>query len=168
MPFRSERSRVPNLLKIKDSDFYSNFAAELDSLAARSSALSTSYIESLDSIKEQIEKRRDDIFTPLEFKTSEFTEDALNAVRDSYEELRNESNRLTASLSADQSEARAALRLHEVYTFINDIKYGDECTVIETLNEAMGEAKEAKNTATEKVDPESVRPAPGSTSNPLT
>lgn len=147
-----ERSRVPNLLKIKNSDFYSNFTADLDSLAEQLSTLSESYSQSLDSIKEQIEKRIDDIFTPLEFKTSESIEDALNAVRDSYEELRNESNQLTASLSADQSEARAALRLHEVYTFINDIKYGDECTIIEALNVAMGEAKEAKNTAKEKVD----------------
>lgn len=147
-----ERSRVPNLLKIKNSDFYSNFTADLDSLAEELSTLSESYSQSLDSIKEQIEKRRDDIFTPLKFKTSESIEDALNAVRDSYEELRNESNQLKASLSADQSEARAALRLHQVYTFINDIKYGDECTTIEALNVAMGEAKEAKNTAKEKVD----------------
>jgi wobble nucleotide-excising tRNase len=147
-----ERARVPNLLKIKNSDFYSNFTADLDSLAEQLSTLSEFYSQRLDSVKEQIEKRRDDIFTPLEFKTSESIEDSLNAVRDSYEELRNESNQLTASLSADQSEARAALRLHEVYTFINDINYGDECTTIEALNGAMGEAKEAKNTAKEKVD----------------
>ncbi|NKZ41894.1 AAA family ATPase [Shewanella algae] len=147
-----ERARVPNLLKIKNSDFYSNFTADLDSLAEQLSTLSESYSQRLDSIKEQIEKRRDDIFTPLEFKTSESIEDALNTVRDSYEELRNESNQLTATLSADQSEARAALRLHEVYTFINDIKYGDECKTIEALNGAMGEANEAKNTAKEKVD----------------
>lgn len=147
-----ERARVPNLLKIKNSDFYSNFTADLDSLAEQLSTLSESYSQRLDSIKEQIEKRRDDIFTPLEFKTSESIEDALNTVRDSYEELRNESNQLTATLSDDQSEARAALRLHEVYTFINDIKYGDECKTIEALNGAMGEANEAKNTAKEKVD----------------
>jgi wobble nucleotide-excising tRNase len=147
-----ERSRVPNLLKIKNSDFYSNFTADLDSLAEQLSTLSTSYSQSLDSIKEQVEKRRDDIFAPLEFKTPESIEDALNAVRDSYEQLRNESNQFTASLSADQSEARAALRLHEVYTFINDIKYGDECTAIEALNEAMGKAEKAKNTVKEKVD----------------
>ena len=147
-----ERARVPNLLKIKNSDFYSNFTADLDSLAEQLSALSESYSQRLNSIKEQIEKRRDDIFTPLVFKTSESIEDALNTVRDSYEELRNESNQLTATLSADQSEARAALRLHEVYTFINDIKYGDECKTIEALNGAMGEANEAKNTAKEKVD----------------
>jgi len=147
-----ERSRVPNLLKIKNSDFYSNFTGDLDSLAEQLSTLSASYSECLGSIKEQIEKRRDDIFTPLEFKTPESVEEKLNAIRDSFEQLRNESNQFTASLSADQSEARAALRLHEVYTFINDIKYGDECTVIEALNEAMGKAEEAKNTVKEKVD----------------
>lgn len=147
-----ERSRVPNLLKIKNSDFYSSFTADLDSLAEQLSTLSVSYSKSLNSIKEQVEKRRDDIFTPLEFKTSETIEEALNAVRDSYEELRNESNQLTASLSADQSEARAALRLHEVYTFINDIKYEDECTAMQALDLAKGEAKEAKGTVEEKVD----------------
>jgi archaellum component FlaC len=60
-----ERARVPNLLKIKDSDFYSNFTSKLDSLAEQLSSQSDSYCASLDSIKEQIEKRKDDIFTPL-------------------------------------------------------------------------------------------------------
>ena len=147
-----DRSRVPNLLNIKNSDFYSNYTADLDSLTEQLSALSVSYSQSLDSIKEQVEKRRDNIFTPLKFKASESIEDALNAVRDSYEELRNKSNQLTVSLSSDQSKARAALRFNEVYTFINDIKYGDECTAIDALNVAMGEAEEAKNTAKDKVD----------------
>ncbi|MCG8611630.1 MAG: AAA family ATPase [Pseudomonadales bacterium] len=147
-----EQSRVPNLLKIKNSDFYSNFTADLDSLAEKLSTLSTSYSQSLNSIKEQVVKRRENIFAPLEFKTPKSVEEDLNAVRDSYEQLRNKSNQFTASLSADQSEARAALRLHEVYTFINDIKYGDECTAIKALNEAMSKAEKAKNTVKEKVD----------------
>lgn len=147
-----ERSRVPNLLKIKNSDFYSNFSADLDLLAEQLSTQSTSYCTSLDSIKKQVEKRKDDIFTPLEFNTPKSIEKDLNAVRDSYEQLRSKSNQFTASLSADQSKARAALRLHEVHTFINDIKYGDERTAIEELNGAMGKAEEAKNTVKEKVD----------------
>lgn len=146
-----ERSRVPNLLKIKNSEFYSNFTSDLDSLAEQLSNQSTSYCASLDSIKEQVEKRKDEIFTPLEFNSPESVEDALNAVRDSYEQLRKESNQFTASLSADQSEARAALRLHEVHTFVNDIKYENECTAIDALNEVMGKAEEARNTANEKV-----------------
>lgn len=147
-----ERARVPDLLKIKNSDFYSSYTADLDSLAEQFSNLSTSYSQSLDSIHKQVEKRRDEIFTPLEFKEPESVEEDLNTVRDSYEELRNESNQLTASLSADQYKARAALRLHEVYTFINDIKYEDECTTIEALNAAMNRAEEVKNYAKEKVD----------------
>lgn len=147
-----ERSRVSNLLKIKNSDFYSNFTANLDSLTEQLSTLSASYTQSLNSIKEQVEKRLDDIFAPLEFKTPESVEEDLNAIRDSYEQLRDESNKFTASLSAKQTDARTALRLHEVYTFINDINYGDERTAIEALNEAMGNAEEAKNTVKEKVN----------------
>ena len=147
-----ERSRIPNILKFKNSDFYSNFTADLDSLAEQLSAQSTSYCSSLDSIKEQVEKRKEDIFTPLEFAPPQSVEDALNTVRDSFEQLRSESNLFTDSLSADQSKARTALRLHEVYKFINDIKYGDECAAIDALNKAMGKAEEAKNTAKGKVN----------------
>lgn len=147
-----ERARVPNLLKIKNSEFYSNFTNELDLLTEQFSTQSASYCASLDSIREQAEKRKDDIFTPLSFDEPESIEDAFNAVRDLFEQLRNESNQLTASLSTDQSEARAALRLHEVHTFINDIKYEDECNAVDALNVAMGNSKEAKNTAKEKVD----------------
>lgn len=147
-----ERSRVPNLLKVKNSDFYSNYTADLDSLTEQWSTLSMSYIDSLDSITEQIERRKDDIFTPLEFNRPDSVEKDLNAARGLYEKLRNESNNFTASLSSDQSEARGALRLNEVYTFITDIKYEEENAAIESLNEAMGLAKEARNSAKEIVD----------------
>lgn len=53
-----ERSRLPSLLKIKNSDFYSNFTMDLDSLSEQLSAKSAAYCESLDSIKEQAEKRK--------------------------------------------------------------------------------------------------------------
>jgi wobble nucleotide-excising tRNase len=146
-----EQSRVPNLLKIKNSDFYYKFTDDLDSLAEQLSTLSTSYIQSLDSIKEQVEKRRDDIFAPLEFKTPESVEEKLNAIRDSYEQLRKKSNKSTASLNTKQSEARAALRLHEVHTFINDIKYREMCMEIHKLKTDMDKAQQDKNTAEKKV-----------------
>ncbi len=149
---KREQSRVSNLLIIKNSDFYSNFAPDLDSLAEQLTTLTRSYNECLDLTKEQIEKRRDDIFAPFEFKPSTSVEEDLNSVRDSYEQIRNKSNQLTVSLSSDQSEARAALRLHEVYTFVNDIKYEDECKAIEELNEAMGKAEAAKKTVKDTVD----------------
>lgn len=147
-----EQSGVSTLLKIRNSSFYSNFTVDLDPLSEQLLALSRSYRESLDFIKEQVKKRIDDIFMPFEFKEPESVEKDLNTVRDSYEQLRKKSNQYTASLSADQSEARAALRLHEVYTFINDIRYGEERTTIAALNEAMGKAEETKKTVKDKVD----------------
>lgn len=147
-----EKSRIPNLLKIKNSDFYSNFSSDLETLGKQFSAQSTAYCKTLESIKEQLEKRKSDIFTSLTFDDPTSVEQDLNAVRDSYEELRNESNQFTASLSAQQSEARAALRLHEVFTFITDIKYADECKAIEILKEAMDKAEKAKKVAKTEVD----------------
>lgn len=149
---KRERSRFPSLFKIKNSDFYSNFTTNLDSLVEQLSAQSDSYCASLDSIKEQIENRKNDIFTHLLFDEPDSVDNSLNAVRDSYEKLRNKSNQFTASLSTDQSKACAALRLHEVHTFINNIKYEDECTAIDVLNGEMGKAEEAKNTINEKVE----------------
>lgn len=147
-----EQSRIPNLLKIRSSDFYSNFTTDVDLLAQQLSAQSSSFFESLDSIKEQIEERKKDIFTPLVFKEPESVEEALNAVRDSFEKLRKESNQFTSSLSSDQTQARSALRLHEIYTFVNDIKYEGECTAIEALNEEIKIAEKAKRTVKEKFD----------------
>ncbi|CCO21988.1 AAA family ATPase [Maridesulfovibrio hydrothermalis] len=147
-----EKSRIPNLLKIKSSDFYSNFSSDLETLGKQFSAQSTAYCKTLESIKEQLEKRKSDIFTPLIFDDPTSVEQELNAVRDFYEELRNESNQFRASLSAQQSEARAALRLHEVFTFITDIKYADECKAIEALKKAMDKAEKAKSTAKAEVD----------------
>lgn len=147
-----ERERVPNLLKIKNLEFYSNFNGDLNSLTEQFSTHSDSYCSSLNSIKEQIESRKNDIFTPLSFDEPGSVEDDLNAVRDSLEQLRKKSNQTTASLSVNQSKARADLRLHEVHRFINDIKYEDECKAIAALNEAMGNAEEVKNNAKGKVD----------------
>ncbi len=147
-----EQSRVPNLLKIRNSDFYSNFTTDLNSLENQLTAQSASYCASLDSIKEQVERRKNDIFSPLTFNEPESVEDSLNSVRDSFEKLRSESNQFTASLSSDQLQARSALRLHEVFTFINDIKYENECTAIDALTKEMSIAENAKRSEKEKVD----------------
>ena len=146
-----ELSQVPNLLKIKNSDFYSNFSPDLESVENRLSVLSTSYCENLGTIKKLVERRKDNIFSPFEFYAPESVEDDLNGVRDLFEQLRNKSNESTASLSTKQSTARTDLRLHEVYTFIKDIKYKDECTAIDLLHDAMSQAQETMDSVREKI-----------------
>ncbi len=147
-----ERLYIPNLLKIKNSDFYSNFEKKLDLLKERIQCLSISYSETLGILEEQIKKRLDDIFVPINFIEPESVEEALNNLRDLYEELRNNSNKYTVSLSEDQGKANTALRLHEVYTFIKNINYDDENKTISLLRESMIKAEETKNSAKSLVD----------------
>lgn len=149
---KNERMRVPNLLKIKNSDFYITFTKSLDELSEELSNLTKCYIQSLDVVIAQVEKRRSDIFTPFEFKAPNSIEDDLNKVRDVYEQLRKRSNEFTASLSSAQGKARDDLRLHEVYTFITDIKYTDEIICIETLATSLKNAEGIKDTAQQKVN----------------
>ncbi len=141
----SEKTRVPDLLIINNSDFYSNFTQNLYMLKYRFSTCSSDYCNALESIKEQLKKRINSIFTPLSFNKPSFVEGTLSKIRDSYEELRNESNQLTSSLSDKQSNARKVLRLHEVSKFITYIKYHDEYNAIQTLKDKMEESKKDKD-----------------------
>lgn len=147
-----EKAHVPELLKINSSEFYSNFANDLKSLSEKLSTHTASYCVSLDAIKDQVQKRKDDILTPISFNEPIYVEGALNAVRDVFEQLREKSNQFTASLSIGQANARNALRLHEIHKFANDIKYEDECKAIAILKEAMRKAEEIKEKAKENIN----------------
>ncbi len=145
---QSEKDRIPTLLKINNSEFYSNFHEGLDVLKEDLSTNAASYLTSLDIIEKQVKCRKEDIFNDALFEEPKSAEAELNTVRLSFEQHREEANQSTASLSADQLKARDALRLHEVYTFINDISYEDECKSIDELKEDQviaARLKTAKN-----------------------
>ncbi|MCC1497952.1 AAA family ATPase [Alcanivorax sp. 1008] len=147
-----EKKRVPELLKIKQSDFYSSFEKELNGLSEKYTKLSGKYVSSLDEIKQQLEKRKNDIFSAESFSEPASFESDLIALRDEYEKIRLASNGVASELGAKQSAARLALRLHEVYTFINDIKYSDEVDEIETLRQAFENAGSVRDAERAKVD----------------
>ena len=146
-----ERDRVSNLLEVKKLDLYSNFTSKLYELSELLSITSKKHCENLSHIKQQIHKRKGNIFMPLEFSLLESVEGELNYVWDSLNNLIDKSNEFTSTLNIEQSQARRALRLQEVYKFKNDIKYEDEVIVIKTLKEEEAEAERLKKIATEKV-----------------
>lgn len=141
---QKEKDRLPSLLKISNSEFYSNFHENLDILKEEFSSLTASYLETLDAIEDQVKSRREDIFKDILFEEPNSVEAELNNTRLSFEQYRDKANQSTASLSSDQLNARDALRLHEVYTFINDISYIDECKEIENLKEKQTTAARLK------------------------
>ncbi|MCP3944148.1 MAG: AAA family ATPase [Desulfobacteraceae bacterium] len=141
---KTEKSRIPSLFKIKSSDFYYNFSSDIEKLSGQFDTQSTAYCETLEALKTQLKKRKNDIFTPKTFSEPNSEEKSLASIWDSLDKLRNKSNKFTTFLSDQQKEARAKLRLHEVFTFTNDINYGDEQQRIETLKEKMESVKQTK------------------------
>ena len=83
----AERERIPNLLKIKPSDFYSKFSEDAQKLAEKFSAASTNYLANLNSIKKQLEQRKTNPLTPILFDKPMSVENTLNEVRESYKKL---------------------------------------------------------------------------------
>ena len=135
-----EKERIPNLIKIRNSEFYSSFHEELGVLEEKRVTYSNRYLASIAEIEKQVEIRKKDIFNEVEFITPIPEDSKLNDVRTEFEQIRYRANQLTESLSSDQSNARTSLRLHEVDTFLNDINYINECIDIETLKVNKNEA----------------------------
>ena len=142
-----EKTHAPKLLSIKTNNFYSNFNSDLEKLKEQFDANSISYIESLDVLKSQLEKRKNDIFNSRTFVEPVSVEQSFSGIRRRYEILRDQSNRFTKALSGKQSKARTELRLHEVFTFVNAINYSGQHESIEILSEALRKAETAKKGA---------------------
>ena len=142
-----EKTHAPKLLSIKTNNFYSNFNSDLEKLKEQFDANSISYIESLDVLKSQLEKRKNDIFNSRIFVEPVSVEQSFSGIRRRYEILRDQSNRFTKALSGKQSKARTELRLHEVFTFVNAINYSGQHESIEILSEALRKAETAKKGA---------------------
>jgi wobble nucleotide-excising tRNase len=148
----SEKKRIPSLIKINSSNFYSSFQSESDQLKTSFESTVKDFCSSLNTLAKQLQLRKKDIFNPATFNEPQNLTQELNSIRDRYEDLRNRSNHFTNSLSAKQSEARAYLRLHEVHTFIVDIKYSDECEGIEKLKTEFEKVEESKKTVKDLAD----------------
>lgn len=148
----SEKNRMTTLITFNANAFYSSFSGEIEGLKINFESAVKKYGQALQSLEEILNKRMGDIFRPIGFfDTKDFSVE-LDDIRTKYEDLRNQSNKFTNSLSSKQSESRAALRLHEVYTFIINIKYSDECVTIENLKHKFEMAQEARDSAQRLVD----------------
>lgn len=147
-----ENTRIPTLITIKTSDFYTNFASQIDELKISFEKTAKNYCTTLQSLKDILKQRKSDIFTPVTFSRPQKFSQALNVIRDKYENFRNQSNHFTNSLSSKQSEAHIALRLHEVHSFVVDIKYSTECKTIEQLRQKFETAQEEQNSVQELVN----------------
>lgn len=122
------------------SDYYSKFHTQIETLFRQYSSACDIYTSSLSELLEQLQNRLDNLINPFEFKQPASLENEINSIWDQLEAIRTESNEYTNSLSTEQTKAKAALRLQEVYEFIDTIQYEEQLEAINRLSILKGEA----------------------------
>jgi wobble nucleotide-excising tRNase len=146
-----ESKRVHSLILFNSMDFYSTYRAEVENLKIEFDSSSIKYIDSLSQLIEMLKVRLSNIFKPFSFEIIEDVSKQLENIRFRFETLGTESNNYTKTLSKKQQEAKIALRLHEVFNFIRDIKHSDELLKIEELRTIESTVKTKQVIAQSKV-----------------
>lgn len=128
-------------LSIDKNLFYSTFHTQLDGLSVQS--LKENIKKSLDSLKEQLQSKKDDLFGTKTFiPVTDYTND-LESFSKGYNEIVAQNNQFTKELKDKRAEAQTSLRLYEIYNFVGTIDYKGSQENIKQL-EAQKNAKETE------------------------
>jgi len=133
--------------KINMSLFYSKFHEQCNQIQAEYNELIKVYINSLESLKSQLNNRKNDLLNEKEFIDINENSSELLATLEKYEMLRVEVNSFSERLTTEKQKAQENLRLKEVYNFILTIDYinkVDEISALEKEKNEAGEKRESK------------------------
>jgi wobble nucleotide-excising tRNase len=146
-----EKDLISKGFQPRADNFYSKFQLRLNALSNSYKEAAEKYCTALDKLREQLIIRQNDIFNPNVFKAPIDVTNELLVVWDDYEKVRIDSNDFTDSLNSEQASGRTLLRLNEVYHFISDIKYSEECERIKELKELLDEVEVRKKLLDEEI-----------------
>jgi len=136
----TEIESCDSVLCVSEEDFYSAIRPRLAEEAKALDEALRGYISSLHSVITSLTARRKDIFSVVTLDTEIDTapvDTAVSAIND----LIDENNTKSDSLSTDQAQARLELRLNEVASFIRDIGLEAEEEAIENLKVSVASAQ---------------------------
>ncbi|MDO8549466.1 MAG: AAA family ATPase [Ignavibacteria bacterium] len=125
--------------KILSFDVSQFYASEKDSifvLEKKYKEFVKDYRTILQKLIAQLKERLDSISTPCVFKDCTDITGSLVDIIIEYNKIIKQTNEKTTSFSKSQNEARNGLRLHEVNTFLNTIRYSDKNKEIAKLEGA--------------------------------
>jgi len=136
---------VANGFKPNITLFYTKFHSKIEKIITVYDLVSEKYNEQLNNLKEQLQARKDDLINPKTFKEVTNFSKRVEWLFDIYENFRVASNSYSSSLAADQTKAKASLRLREVFDFIPTINYSAEVIAIQELKDKEEEAKRKRD-----------------------
>lgn len=141
----TEKKLVKEGFVVDKNLFYSKYHTQIDQLSQSYKDAAENYRAQLNLIVEQLETRKAAITIPFNFVCPQDYSSELSDVWTRYEELRIQSNDFTRALNSEQTKAKEALRLQEVYDFVAIIGYDAICANIEDLKNKSEIAKIKKN-----------------------
>ncbi len=141
----TEITYVNEWFAIDVNHFYSKYHSCIMALASKYKHASEQYVLQLEPILDQLNRRLSDISAPTVFTCPADCSQLLSNVIAEYDEVREQSNLFTTSLSTSQGDAQTALRLHEVSNFVGAINYTEFVADISQKQERL-------HTATMKTD----------------
>lgn len=140
-----ESTKLSNAFAFELADFYSIFHDRLRNLNGQFKEVSGQYIASLELLGDQLKSRLDAILLPREIDPPLDVSPRLLELFDALEKNRIESNQYSANLKKDQTDAREALRLKEVFDFSETVGYSAETEKIKKLRESVGRKKDHRD-----------------------
>lgn len=117
---------IDKILSFHVAQFYASEKDSISALEKKYKEFTTNYGTVLKKLIDQLKERLDSISTPRVFRDCTDISGILADLIIEYNKIIKQSNNKTTSLSKNQNEARIRLRLHEVNTFLNTIRYSDK------------------------------------------
>ena len=140
-----EKRIVQLALDINKNLFYSQFHNELDELKCKQDDAIRQYIQSMDSLINQLTDKKKEILNRKSFTEPNNVTSELETFWRLYTKIQIRSNDATASLDERQRKAREQLRLKEVWDFCHTVRYSERCSEIERLEEKKDKTGREKN-----------------------
>ncbi|MBN2769073.1 MAG: AAA family ATPase, partial [Spirochaetes bacterium] len=103
--------------------FYTEYHDVFETIFDEYSIEVEKYIKSIKSLKDQLNKRKDDLLNLRKFEEPLNNLDNMDIIWEKFEELRIKSDQYSNELDTKQNEAKKSLRLQEVYDFTQEINY---------------------------------------------
>jgi wobble nucleotide-excising tRNase len=118
-----KKSEILQTLSIDKDLFYAHFHQRVEVISSDYALGTKQYIEILENVIEQLNKRREQITVTVDFVVPTDNSNELIAVFSEYVKVCKENNAYSTELDKKQQEAQDALRLQEVADFCTTIDY---------------------------------------------
>jgi wobble nucleotide-excising tRNase len=141
----SERKIAEDCGKYDKGLFYSKFQHRVSRISVLAIGRAKQYINELNSLEQQLRKRKDNLINSAIFSPGIDYSDHLQRASKMYEAARQLSNKYTASLTTEQTEARKLLRLKEVHDFTSVIRYSETSKSLKELEKKLTDAKKSRD-----------------------